>query len=46
MKPNALPYVVLALLCAGYLAFVAGSASLLPEQVAMHFGAAGGRTIG
>jgi uncharacterized membrane protein len=38
MKKNAVPIVVLGLLCTGYLLFIAGSASLLPERVATHFG--------
>jgi uncharacterized membrane protein len=41
MKNNPTPYVVLALLCAVYLAFVAGSMLLLPERVAIHFDGAG-----
>ena len=41
MKKNAVPFVVLGPLCAGYLIFIAGSASLLPERVASHFGGGG-----
>lgn len=41
MERNLVPFLVLVLLCAGYLIFVAGSASLLPEPVAMHFNAGG-----
>jgi len=41
MKVSSIPYLVLALLAALYLAFVAGSASLLPDRVAIHFDAAG-----
>jgi len=41
MKKNAGPIVVLGLLCAGYLIFIAGSTSLLPERVAIHFGGGG-----
>jgi|SRR5208282_1558631 len=41
MKKNAVPLVVLGLLCAGYLIFIAGSASLLPERAAVHFGVDG-----
>lgn len=41
MKKNLLPLVLLALLCAGYLLFVTGTASRLPDRVAMHFNAAG-----
>ncbi|MGA2240573.1 MAG: DUF1648 domain-containing protein [Verrucomicrobiota bacterium] len=41
MKKNAVPIAVLGLLCAGYLIFIAGSASLLPERVASHFGGDG-----
>ncbi len=41
MKKNAIPLVILGLLCAGYLIFIAGSASLLPERVAIHFGSGG-----
>ncbi len=41
MKKNAVPIAVLGLLCAGYLIFIAGSASLLPERVATHFGVGG-----
>lgn len=38
MKRNLFPLLALGLLCAGYLLFVAGSAPLLPERVAIHFG--------
>jgi uncharacterized membrane protein len=38
MKRNPAPFVVLALLTAGYVAFVALSSPLLPEHVAIHFG--------
>jgi len=41
MKKNAVPIAVLGLLCAGYLIFIAGSTSLLPERVATHFGGGG-----
>jgi uncharacterized membrane protein len=41
MKTNAVPLVVLGLLCAGYLIFIAGSAPLLPERMAVHYGANG-----
>jgi len=41
MKKNAVPFIVLGLVCAGYLIFIAGSASLLPERVATHFGGGG-----
>jgi uncharacterized membrane protein len=41
MKKDAVPFVVLGLFCAGYLIFIAGSASLLPERVASHFGVGG-----
>jgi uncharacterized membrane protein len=41
VKTNLLPFLLLALPCAGYLLFVAGSAPLLPERVAMHFNAGG-----
>ena len=41
MKKNAVPLAVLGLLCAGYLIFIAGSASLLPERMATHFGGGG-----
>ena len=41
MKKNTVPFVVLGLLCAGYLIFIAGSASLLPARVASHFGVGG-----
>src|ERR1039458_5691568 len=41
MKKNAVPIAVLGLLCAGFLIFIAGSASLLPERVATHFGGGG-----
>jgi uncharacterized membrane protein len=41
MKTNILLLIVLGLLCAGYLIFIAASASLLPERMAVHFGADG-----
>jgi uncharacterized membrane protein len=41
MKRNAWPCVVLVLLCAIYLIFLAATASQLPERVAMHFDATG-----
>ncbi len=41
MKKSVVPFVVLGLLCAGYLFFIAGSVSLLPERVATHFGGRG-----
>lgn len=41
MKRNVPAYAVLALLCAGYLIFIAATMSLLPERAAMHFGANG-----
>ena len=41
MKRNILPFVVLALLCLGYLLFVSATASQMPERVAMHFGLTG-----
>jgi uncharacterized membrane protein len=41
MKKNTVPIAVLGLLCAGFLIFIAGSASLLPERVATHFGGGG-----
>jgi uncharacterized membrane protein len=41
MKKNAVPLVVLGFLCVGYLIFIAGSASLLPDRVAIHFGGGG-----
>ena len=41
MKKNCIPILGLGLLCAGYLIFIVGSASLLPERMAIHFGAGG-----
>jgi hypothetical protein len=41
MKSNSVPYVLLGFLCAGYLIFIAASASLLPERMALHFAAHG-----
>jgi uncharacterized membrane protein len=41
MKRNLTSLLVLALLAAGYVALVALSSSLLPERVAIHFGANG-----
>lgn len=41
MRRTLIPAFVLLLLCMGYVMFVAGSASLLPERVATHFGANG-----
>ena len=41
MKKNCIPILGLGLLCAGYLIFIAGSASLLPERMATHFGGGG-----
>ena len=41
MKKNTVPLVVLGLLCAAYLTFIAHSASSLPERVATHFGSNG-----
>lgn len=41
MKRNLTPLLALVLLSAGYLAFVLGTASLLPERVAIHFGLGG-----
>lgn len=41
MKNNAVPLAVLGLFCAGYLIFIAGSAPLLPDRMATHFGGGG-----
>jgi hypothetical protein len=41
MKSTRIPLLVLALLCGGYLWGLVGSAPLLPERVATHFGAKG-----
>jgi len=41
MKKNTVPVAVLGFLCAGYLVFIAGSAPLLPERMATHFGGGG-----
>lgn len=41
MKRNALPFLVLVLVCLGYVVFIAATMSLLPERVAMHFGLGG-----
>lgn len=41
MNRNLMPLLVLVLLSAGYAAFVANTASLLPERVAIHFGLGG-----
>ena len=41
MKKSLIPLLVLALLTAGYMVFVAASAAQLPERVAIHFGPGG-----
>jgi len=41
MKSNNVPYLLLGFLCAGYLIFIAASTPLLPERMAVHFGADG-----
>jgi uncharacterized membrane protein len=41
MNSRFIPAALLALLITGYLTFVSGSTSLLPERVASHFGANG-----
>src|SRR5579859_7642041 len=41
MKENPAPLLALVLLSTGYLGLVAGTASLLPEPVAIHFGLGG-----
>lgn len=41
MKRNLVPVLALVLLSVGYMVLVAGSASLLPERVAIHFGRGG-----
>ena len=46
MKKNAVPFIVLGLVCAGYLIFIAGSASLLPERVGLILVAAARQTVG
>ncbi len=41
MKRNLAPVLALVLLSVGYMVLIAGSASLLPERVAIHFGLGG-----